>query len=285
MLRITLENARKQQILITNEVKFTLDKVTGLNPPTASIYTTENIGDGNQFQHQRTGERNVVINMYINGDVEKNRLELYNYVQTGQYIKIYIDTDSRNVWIEGYVETCEIDQFQRNTTCQISIICPEPYWKDLTESINTINSTQSTFYFPYFTVTAKPVSTYEQIQILNLINQGNAVSGMTIELTARGTVINPIIYNRETREYIGLGNEEKPYTMQSGDRVVITTHTNNKKAVLIRDAVETNIFNALIPGSSFLQVDVGENIFTFATSSGSEYLDIVFKHYSLYKGI
>ena len=108
---------------------------------------------------------------------------------------------------------------------------------------------------------------------------------MTIEMTAKSTVVNPVIYNRDTREYIGLGNANKTFTMIKGDKVVITTYPNNKKVTLIRDAVEKNIFNYLTQGSTFLEVGVGDNIFTFSTDEGNENLDIVFKHYSQYKGI
>lgn len=286
MLTIILENSKGQQMRLTNnEAKFTIDKVTGLNPPASTLYFTENIGDGDQFQHERTGKRNVVINMFINGDVERNTLDLYEIVQTGKYIKIYITKEYRNVWIEGRVETCEIDNFTMNTTCQISILCPEPWWKDFEQSINTMNSTESKFYFPYYTVEPKPVSVYNQIEILTLINKGNVSSGMTIEMIAKEKVVNPIIYNRKTREYIGLGSSEKPYEMKTGDKIIISSYPNNKKIKLVRDTVETNIFNSLTQGSKFLEVDVGENIFTFTADEGSEYLDIAFKHYSQYKGI
>ena len=108
---------------------------------------------------------------------------------------------------------------------------------------------------------------------------------MTIEIYARGPITNPIIYNRETTEYIGLGSTEKPFEMIVGDKVVITTHTNNKKVKLIRNAEEINIFNHLKEGSEFLQVEAGDNVFTYSTDSGNEYVDITFKHYSNYEGV
>lgn len=285
MLSVIIENEKGKQLKLTNEVKFSVYSVTGLEPPAATLSFTDNIGDGSQFQHQRVAKRNVVIEMQINGDVESNRLELYNYVQTGRYIKIYIETYQRNVWIDGYVETCNVDNFQMRTTCQISVICGDPWWKDLEQTINSIDVANGMFYFPYYTVEPKPVSIYESVQLLNLINKGNAPSGMTIEINAKGTVVNPIIYNRETREYIGLGNTNKTFVMNKGDKVIITTHTLNKKATLIRNAIEINIFNYIIEGSTFLEVGVGENVLTFTADEGKDYLSITFKHYSQYKGI
>ena len=286
MIKIMLENAKGKQLQLTqNEVKFSLESVSGLNPPAASISLTENVGDGDLFVHERTGSRNVVINMTINGTVERNRNEIYECVSNGKYIKLYITTDYKNVWIEGRIESIEIDNFQMMTTCQISIICPDPWWKDVEETINSISTVHPKFRFPFAIVEPIPFSVYETIQILNLINKGNVSSGMTIEIIARGTLVNPIIYNRETREFIGLGSTDAPYTLEAGDKVVITTHTNNKTVKLIRDAEETNIFNYLTPNSKFLQVEAGDNVFTYSADVGDANIDIFFKHYSQYEGI
>lgn len=286
MLSITLENSRGKQICLTdNENIFQIENVTGINPPVANISSVENIGDGEEFTHSRISRRNIVINMYINGDVEKNRLALYQVVQTKEYIKMYIETYSKYVWIEGRVESVEVDNFQMKTSCQISIICFDPYFKSVEEFVNTMNTVESNLYFPFFTVTPIPFSTYSQITVLNLINEGNIKSGMTIEINALGNIINPIIYNRETREYIGVGTEENPFEMIYGDTIVITTGQNNKKIKLIRNAVETNIFNRLVKGSTFLSLDSGDNTFTYDALDGNEYIDIKFKHYSNFEGI
>ena len=285
-MMITIENKRGKQLSLTkNQNEFQLVGVSGLNPPTASISLVDNIKSGANFIHSRVGTRNIVINLVINGDVEENRLLLFQYVQTKEYIKVYFETYTKKVWIDGYVESIEVDNFQLKTTCQISILCPEPYFKDLSETIENMNIIEPRFYFPFYTTEPKPFSIYSSIAILNLLNKGNVESGMTIEIFARGEVINPIIYNRETTEFIGIGNDDRPFTMQRGDTIVITTHTNNKKVKLIRNAVETNIFNLLRENSTFLELSTGDNIFTYSANQGNEYMDIYFKYYSNYEGI
>lgn len=286
MLSIVVENERGKQLKLTGlENKFQIESVTGLNPPVANLASVENINDGEEFTHSRVSRRNIVINMCINGDVEANRLELYQYVQTGKYIKLYFETYTKYVWIDGRVETCEVDNFTNKTKVQISAICFDPWFKSVEEFVNTINTIQGNFYFPFYTVTPIPFSTYSKISVLNLINEGNRESGMTIEISAFGNVVNPIVYNRETREYIGVGSAEKPFTMIYGDKIVITTSINNKKIKLIRNAIETNIFNYLTKGSTFLNLDSGDNTFTYSADDGNEYIDIKFKHYSNYEGI
>ncbi len=200
-------------------------------------------------------------------------------------VKLYFETNTKKVWIDGYVESNEPDQFSMLTTCQISILCPNPFFKDLEETLINMNIIAPKFYFPFYTVTPRPFSIYSQITILNLINEGNVSSGMTIEISARGEVINPTIYNRDTKEYIGVGTAERPFIMMKGDTILITTHINNKRVKLIRNAVETNIFNYLKKGSKFLQLETGDNVFTYSAESGNEYIDIDFKYYSNYEGI
>lgn len=286
MYKLILENERGQQLRLTqNESKYVINTIDGLTPPAASLSLIDNINDGAEFIHERTGARSIVIDMNIVGSVEANRIELYNYVKNGKYIKIYFENERRDVWIDGRVESIDIDQFTNATTCQIGIVCPDTWWKDVQEAINNINTVQAAFIFPFSIEEPIPMSTYDTIQILNLINKGDIACGMTIEIEARGNIQNPIIYNRETREYIGFGSEENPFLMQAGDKIVITTHRNNKMVTLIRNAVETNIFNYLTKGSTFLQVDAGDNIFTYSADIGDENINITFKHYPNYEGV
>lgn len=286
MYKLILENSKGEQLQLTqNEDKYSITSITGLTPPSAEITEVDNIGDGAEITHERTGTRNIVIDMDIVGDVETNRINLYKYIKNGKYIKVYFVNGTRNVWIDGRVEHLDVDQFQKTTTCQISILCPDVWWKDIEEAINSINTIKSNFYFPFYTVTAIPFSEYEAIQILNLINKGDVASGMTINIKARGQVINLRIYNRETTEFLGLGTDDNPYTLQAGDEVIITTHPNNKKITLIRNATEYNIFNYLTPNSTFLQIDSGDNVFTYSATDGNEYIDITFRHYSQYEGV
>lgn len=286
MIKITVENSKGKQLCLTDdEDKYQIESVLGLNPPSADIAMSDNIEDGADFVHSRIGTRNIVINLVIKGYVEENRLALYKYFPNKENVKLYFETNTKKVWIDGYVESNEPDQFSMLTTCQISILCPNPFFKDLEETLINMNIIAPKFYFPFYTVTPRPFSIYLQISILNLINEGNVSSGMTIEISARGEVINPTIYNRDTKEYIGVGTTERPFIMMKGDTILITTHINNKRVKLIRNAVETNIFNYLKKGSKFLQLETGDNVFTYSAESGNEYIDIDFKYYSNYEGI
>jgi len=60
--------------------------------------------------------------------VETHRHQLYKVVKPSRHIKIYYATAGIDVFAEGYVESCEVQNFEMLTTGQISILCLGIYW-------------------------------------------------------------------------------------------------------------------------------------------------------------
>ena len=133
MFTLKVENSKGAILELTdNEENYQITKISGLNPPNANINTSNYANsDGFSFDSSRIPNRQVVITVYINGDVEKNRLTLYKYFRNKEWCKIYYESESRNVYIEGYVQTLEVSPFDMKQIAQISILCPNPYFKDL----------------------------------------------------------------------------------------------------------------------------------------------------------
>ena len=66
--------------LTDNEEQYQVTNIEGLTPPNANINTASYAnGDGSSFNSSRIPNREIVITVYINGDVQKNRLTLYKY--------------------------------------------------------------------------------------------------------------------------------------------------------------------------------------------------------------
>ncbi|WP_027297041.1 phage tail domain-containing protein [Robinsoniella sp. KNHs210] len=118
---------------------------------------------------------------------------------------------------------------------QISILCPQPYFKSIDELVKEFSSTESLFEFPF--AIEKPGIEFSRMTILakeNIINQGDAETGVVIELFSQGTVINPVIYNLTTRETLKL-----KVTMQTADLIRINTISGEKSVVLQRDGINS----------------------------------------------
>ena len=112
-------------------------------------------------------------------------------------------------------------------------------------------------------------------------NFGGIETGLTFELFATGTIVNPKIFNYITNEYIGLN-----FTMLQGDLITITTGIGNKTVSLFRNGQTTNIFNSLMLGGTWLQLPSAGGVFVYTVDSGLiADLEITIKHYDLYEGV
>ena len=135
---LILENQSSEQINMTTTAnQYMTSKIDGLNPPAGTISTSTYAGmDGSYLNNAFIEKRNVVIPFEMRGcGVEKRRHELYKVVKPSRYIKVYYRTSNIDVYTEGYVETCEIENFETLTKGQISIICPDPYFYSTSETI------------------------------------------------------------------------------------------------------------------------------------------------------
>jgi len=127
-LKVSLHEPEKSGLAIKS--------ITGLGPVSSSVSTTDiAVGNGAYVTNTRTGTRNIVVNFaYLdNPDIETTRLMTYRYFVPNEEITVQIRTDKREVYTVGYVETNEPDIFSSLSGCQISIICPDPYFYDIKE--------------------------------------------------------------------------------------------------------------------------------------------------------
>ena len=282
MYSLTIENKSGQQIALSHDRNAVITKIDGLNPPKASILTnTVAMHDGTRFNRSRVEQRNIVITLRLIRNVEQMRILLYKYFRIKQYCKIYYSNDSRDVYCEGYVEAFENDRFMLSNEVQISIICPSPWLREIDEIVFNMSQVMAMFEFP-FTIDAsgKEFSTLTEEVLTTVTNSGDVTTGVVLELSATSTVVNPRIYNVDTREMIGLN-----FTMLSGDMIRISTVTGEKSVKLFRRGEETNIINSLMDHPVWLQIPVGESTFTYDCTSGREFFSVKFIGRNLFEGV
>lgn len=282
MFEVSVENKKGNKLAFAQNEKYSITSITGLGPPDAAINTT-NVGsfDGERFNSSKLGMRNIVMTIAILGNIETNRIALYSVFKSKEWIKFNYKNGLRDVYIEGYVESAPIDLFSQNQEVQVSILCPDPYFKNAEEIIEDMNLIINMFYFPFaIEDTGTTFSKYDEVLEKIIVNNGDVAKGMTIHLQATGEVVNPKIFNRDTREFFGLN-----ITMQEGDEITISTVKGAKTVYLLRNGVETNIFNSIMKNISWLQLEPGDNVFTYEAETGAEYLSILFRHIDNYEGV
>ena len=73
--------------------------------------------------------------------------------------------------------------------------------------------------------------------------------------------------------------------LSSGDEIRICTINGKKSAVLIREAVEYNIMNALGKNPSWFKLDQGINTFSYGALSGAEAVSLTINYEKAYEGV
>lgn len=150
MFELSVKNHRGDTLNLTKSKQYTVYKINGLNPPKATVNSSVNTTtDGSSVNSVRLTNRNIVIYVAINGDIEVNRIELYKYFPVKKNITLYFKNGKRNVYIEGVVELIECDLFTNRQVMQISVICPKPYFKEADYLVTSFGDISNLFYFPF----------------------------------------------------------------------------------------------------------------------------------------
>lgn len=287
MFTARIENANGNVLTLTGqEAVYQVIGILGLNPPQAQVNTSSIVGlDGALFNSSKLNTRNLVITVKINGDVEANRLQLYNYFRTKEPCKFYYSNDSLDVYIEGYVENVECDYFTNSETAQISIICPQPYFKSLAEILIDSGNVFAQFEFPFSINSGDPViiSTIEDSETLIVNNASEASTGAIIQVDILSAISSLEIKNTVTGEDLTLN-----YAFLTGDTILINTNKGSKSITLIRSGISSNLFSALEQGSVFIQLQSGANRIEYLCDDGStdkSAVKITFRYSQIYRGV
>lgn len=285
MFTLEVENKNKEIIKLTqNESNFQIINIEGLTPPKAEIVSTKITNlHGERFKSSRIEPREIVLTIKLKGDIEKNRIALYDFFDSGELCTIHYTNRSRKVSIEGYCENAEAGLFDQNQTMQVSIICLDPFLKDFSLIYSDISQTLSSFEFPFaIEKEGIEISQFNKDRIGVVNNRGDVETGAIITITAFSqTVHNPIIGNDSTGQYMRLN-----LTMNVGDVVVINTNKGNKSVKLISNGLTSNIIGRLGYGSDWFVLKKGQNQIRINTSDGvTSGMKVVFEHRNLFKGV
>lgn len=282
MYTLKVENDRGDKLNLTANPSYTVFKIEGLNPPHATVNSSVNTTtDGSVINSVRLENRNIVIYVSLEGDVEKNRINLYKYFPVKKQIKIFFKHGMRDIYICGIVELIECDLFSNRQVAQISILCPKPYFKEVNDLVTIFSDVSPMFAFP-FSINKAGVefSAITVNQRRSVINAGDVETGIIIKLFATGTVVNPVIYDVLNRTQMKLN-----FTLQPSDTIIINTNVGEKSIELIRSGVSSNALGYMLPDSHWFALSPGDNVFTYDADSGNSNLQLTFTTSVLYSGV
>lgn len=282
MLNVVVENKYGDKLNLSSNKDYQLLQVTGLTPPNALINTSKiATKDGSQFNSSTLDNRNIVLTIAPRGNVESSRINLYKYIKSKQYIKLYLTNGTRKVWIEGHVESINGDLYENPQKLQVSIICPDPYFKAENEELVSFSVVTEMFTFPFSISSAgTEVSKTTIYSEQTIHNDSDDEVGIIVEIFANSEVSNPAIHNLTTDESFTI-----EYDMETGDKITLNTKRGEKSLTLNKNGIESNIINHMTRDSKWFTLATGDNIFSCTSSSGVEALKVVIKVQPIYEGV
>ena len=282
MFTLKIENTRSEIFELTNnEQDYAVIGVSGLTRPDTTVNTSSGVSDGEYYNSSKLGMRNIVIDLVLRGDIESNRQRLYRIFPLKTACTVYFKNYNRNVKIKGYVEVLDGDLFVEQEQIQISIICPQPYFESLKTLYTELSKIVRMFEFPFSIQVGEPIpfSEIHNLPLCSIVNNGDAECGLILDIAISGEVQDLKIYHTATPQFLGFD-----YSFQAGDQITINTLTGQKKMILIRNGEEMNLLNHMQTGSSWFQLAVGINDFTF-TASNQDFIRILFATTELFGGV
>lgn len=251
------------------------DGLTGVSSDISSS-TTPSM-DGDKVNNVRTQPRGIVLDLRVkNGvDVEEAKRYILHTIKPKQKGRLVFTQRGRAIDITGVVEAISMPRFGRGVVMQVSLYCSSPYWQDVENVLVEISRAISLHYFPIdenglaFPSDGIPFGEYDLNMTQTYTNDGDADCGMVISIIAIGDVTNPVIYKADG-SYIGVND-----SLVAGDELIINTNRGEKR--ITKNG--TNVLNKIKSGSSFIQLDTGDNELTINSDSGqgNMYFAITFK--------
>lgn len=271
--------------------------IDGLGPPKANVnFTNLATSDGAIDNSAFLETRNIVLSLRFleNPTIEATRLLTYKYFPIKRMITFTIETDQRKCVTRGRVESNEPNIFSNEEGCQISILCPDPYFHSERDAETIFLGVKPTFKFPF----SNNSLTEDLIKFGDLQNQletfiyyeGDSEVGMTFKIHIIGEGVRGLaIYSFRTKELFKI-NDEKLEEMTgsnliAGDEITFVTERGKKGITLLRNGVITNILNVLEKPISWFQLVKGSNSFYYTADAGLGNVEITIYNKVIYEGV
>lgn len=285
-----------------------ISSITGISPVNANINTTDlAIGDGSKKNSAKLVERNIVLKFMLTGtDVEASRQLCYRIFQPKKSVRSQFITDHRNVAITGWVESNEPDIFKEQVEQQVSIICPDPYFRGVDDvsganilyETNLFGGIRKMFYFPFLeaclpegtdTVYFGEITTGRDNK--TIYYSGEADVGCVIHIYVQGLLNDDLtIYNLTENKYFILYAEKTRLLLgdylKNGDEIYISSIQGEKSVTAIKSGLYHNLLDAInYTGDPWFTLLPGNNTFAYSAGDMETKLEFEVSSEILYNGI
>lgn len=281
---MTITNSRGDSITFGHHFKLVDDfELSGLK---ADVNYSESTSDGSHYQNTKLANGEYTIPFFIDRKhgghewIEEKRAEAYRVLNpTTNPMRIDFKTKGgKEYYIIANLESIPTfgKGFENDNRLWllglIQLTSGDPYYYEKEAKVVDIALWVGNFEFPLEIPEEGIEMGYRSPSlIVNVLNDGQTDTGMTIRFRARGTLTNPSLMNVNTYESIKINT-----TMLPSDIIEIVTYRGRRTVTLIRNNVRTDIFNLIdFPDNSvFLQLLIGDNLFRYDADTGVDNLEV-----------
>ena len=285
---------------------FVVAGIDGLGPTKATVNVTDISSiDGGLFNSARIGSRNIVISLayYYDSDysIEDLRHKSYRYFPPKKNIHLCIKTDTREAYIDGYVESNEVAIFSKQEGSQISIICPNPYFYTADKEFNQYND----FAVPSFTFDFNDAEqdkllfgTILDYKLTEITYSGDADVGLLFSIDFKGPIdsnstiqiTNGDTYVQNTISIAKLISLMKGFipsftAISDGDSIKFSTVKGDKYVNFLHDNKEYNVLGSVTSNGDWLYLIPGINRIRIDTSDTDADVDISSENRIYFNGV
>ncbi|EPY2286139.1 phage tail family protein [Clostridium sporogenes] len=288
MQKLKLNSDNGKELILSSSEPFIFISIGNIANNSANIYSSTGAGqDGISVDDVTIKEKLLPIVGGILGeskeDLHRKRAFLSAFFNPKNNFCITYKDDAKTRKIFGKVQDITFkDVVGVTQEFLVQILCPNPYWRELEEHRTNIALWQGDFEFP-LEIPPEGIEMGHRVSnlICNIKNTGDVECGIRIQFKALATVVNPSLFNINTREYIKINK-----TLSAGDVLEVVTELHNIRIELLKsNNIKENVFNWLTLESDFLQLGVGDNVFRYDAEKGIDNLELVVYHTPLYLGV
>lgn len=288
--KVMYENDKGQRIEIAYSFPFFLQTISGADGTNAEITKVSGVGqDGTTITNVNLSDRPLQILGSIKGESKEEiaryrakLLQVFNPKVKGWLQYEYGDIKRRiRCQVEKAPTLSKQNKSFKYQDFSISLLAPNPYWQDINATKEEIAIWRGAFEFPLELFEEGIELGYRELSLIaNINNKGDVPCGMKIQFKALATVVNPSLFNVNNREYFKINK-----TMEVGEVITVTTHFQNKRVELNKNGVISNAFNWIDLNSTFLQLDVGDNLLRYDADEGIDSLEVSIYYTPMYLGV
>lgn len=227
-------------VLTGRESFWQIVSIQGLAPAPALVNTSTVVGsDGVRLNSIRLEPRNIVITLKLN-QPESARRTFEQLAAPKSDVRFWYAAGDRSVYIDGVVETFECDLFSAAEMVQISILCPDPYFKARTTQTVEIDPSTGG----------------------NIASLSNIPTGIICRATFNAQASSFTLTNVNASKFVTVD-----YAFDVGDVLMIDTRLRHKAITLTRGGSTVSIFGSLKDGSELFTVKSGEGLLQYSATS------------------